>query len=200
MDGTYDTRDVLTSLGAIETPFPLFRITDIVEVDTVNIIATGNLLTDIRDILCSLRILWIQEGIHANTFHQVGTMLAEVLCPIAFPFACWYGNHPRMQLHASLMCLFNGELQRVIMGCCSESSTDTAVPRLIVGRVGDSTSDACLKEYGIYIRLFQLVENLAKFLFLSLLHGGRCSFRTRPVETLQCGEPYGTKLLTGLCT
>ena len=163
--------------------------------DAVDIIAARHLFTHSGDIVARLGILGVHIAFFAYLFDKFGQLLAYLLTAVAVPFSHGNGHHPGVTLHAALMAFVDTELQRVISGRLSASTRHTDVPGLDGRRVDGRCPDARLQQYGVDIRLLQLVEDVDEF--LSLLVGRA---RTWPVEVLDGGEPYGSYFVFGrLC-
>ena len=166
VDLTHDVGDVAATLIATDLQLPRLWVADIVEVDTINIIAARDLGTETGQIIARLRHLRVHIPLIANLTDEIGILLTDELTAIGVPFAHWDGDDPGMALHAALVALVDAELQGIVAGRLSGSACDTNIPRLIGTGENGRSPDSGLKHDGIDVGLTELVENGGKFLTL----------------------------------
>ena len=114
VDLPYDVRDILPSLWTRYLQFPGFRITDIVEVDPIHIIATGHLLTELSQIIACFRLFRIHITLVAHLHNEFGQFLTQLLTAVGVPFPYRDGHDPCVALHSSFVALIDAVLQGVI--------------------------------------------------------------------------------------
>ena len=71
------------------------------------------------------------------------------------------GHDPCMKFHASLVALFDGKGQWVVSGIPSRASGQGFGEGLDGRRINQVATEACLKDDGVEVGFFQLVEDLA---------------------------------------
>ena len=166
VDLSYDIGDILTTLFAAHLEFPCLWIADIIEMNTVYIVTTGDIGTETGQIIARLRTLGVHITLVAYLLYQVRETLAYLLATIGVPLAHGNGDYPRVALHAALMALVDAELQRIVAGRLPRGSCKTDVPRLIGTGENSRGSYARLEKHGIDVSLTQLVEDICKLLAL----------------------------------
>ena len=187
-----NTGDILTALLTTDLQFPSLGITDVVKVDAIDIVAAGDIGTDLCEVVARLR----QFGVHivflADLDDALGVILAELLTTVVVGLADGDGDNPGVTLHATLVTLVDAELQRVIAGRHARSVRETWFPRLDGRGIDGGATDTGLKENGVDICLLILVEDADKVATLLFRRGGLW-----PVQTLEGGEPDGPHLMLG---
>ena len=139
-----NTGDVLTTLRTTDLQFPGFGISDVIEVDTIDIIATGDVGADLCEVVACLRFLWIHISLVADLTDEVGVAGTQFLTAISIPFAYRDGDDPGMTLQPALVALVDAELQGVVAWRTACSTCETDVPRLVVGGIDGRGADTCL--------------------------------------------------------
>ena len=187
MDLAYDSRDIPSALTAAHLQFPSLRVADIVEVDTVDVIAAGDLLTHSGDIVACLGILRVHIAFVTDLLDKLRQLLTDLLATVAVPFTYGDGDHPGVTLHTAFMAFVDAELQRIVAWRQSACARHTDVPGFDGRGIDGRSPDACLDQDGVDIGFLQLVEDADELLFLLV---GRA--RAWPVEVLDGREPYGS--------
>lgn len=187
MDLTHNSRDIPSALTAAHLQFPSLRVADIVEVDTVDVITAGDLLTHSGDIVACLGILRVHIAFVTDLLDKLRQLLTDLLATVAVPFTYGDGDHPGVTLHTAFMAFVDAELQRIVAWRLSACACHADVPGLDGRGIDGRCPDACLDQYGVDISLLQLVEDADELLFLLV---GRA--RAWPVEVLDGREPYGS--------
>ena len=189
VNGADDAGDVFTPRVPVHRDFPRLRITDIVEMHTVDVIVARHLLTHISDIAGSLFLLRVHESLVAylpNRQRPAAQVPATGTVPLAYRNA----DHPRMNLHSPAMALLHGKLQRVVTRRPARMPRQAGIKRLVSRRVNRRCTNTCLKQHRVDIRAFQLVENLTELALLLLSIQG-----TGPVQPADSRQPDGTHLI-----
>ena len=183
----HDGCDIPSAFTAAHLQLPCLRIADIVEVDTVDIVTAGDLLTHPGDIVARLRILRVHIAFVTDLLDKSRQLLTELLATVAVPFANGDGDHPGVTLHTALMAFVDAELQRIVAWRLSACACHADVPGLDGRWIDGRCPDACLDQDDVDIGFLQLVEDADELLFLLV---GRA--RAWPVEVLDGREPYGS--------
>ena len=97
-----------------------------------------------------------------------------------------------MQFHAAPVAFTQRKGQGVVARRAAGGAGQGAVPGLVARGIERSGTYAGLQENGIETGLLQAVKNAAQFLLLAQRVGRLAHLDCRPVESAQCGEPYGT--------
>ena len=200
LDGRYDVGDVLPTLRARDLDFPRLGIADVVEVNAVDVVVSGDFLADVGKISGRLLHLGVHESVLSNLANHVRIAFPQLGATRRVPFAHRDGNHPRMKFHSASMAFVDGKLKGVIARTHTRLPTQAAVPRFVFRRIDGGGADARLQKHGVDAAFLQPVEYVAKLLFLSFngLRGG--GERVRPVDSTYCGEPHGPHFVLGsLC-
>ena len=103
------------------------------------------------------------------------------------------GHHPGMAFHASFVALFNGEGQRIVSGIASGFSCQYGVEGFDVRTIKHITTGTSLEKYRIEVGLFQAVEDIDQFFFLSpdtCRSGCFGAWRVQSVDRSYPGSPY----------
>ena len=187
--------DVPATFRTTDFQLPRLGVTDIVEVDTVDIVATRHVAAELGQIVTGKSLLRIHIAFFAHLLDKLWIACTYLFAPVSMPFPYGDGDNPCVALHPALMTLIDAELQGIVARVLPRRTRHTDIPGLHRRREDGTGSDTCLYEYSIYIGTLQLVEDVDEFLFLSI--GG---VRSGPVQILDCCQPYGTDLMFGcLC-
>ena len=190
-DSRCDGGDVASALLARHLYLPRFRIADVVEMDAVDIVVAHDFLADVGEIRARLHVLRVHVAIGANLLDESRIALAKLRATGRRPFAHGNRHHPRMQLHAALVALVDGELQRIVARTLPGIAAQTAVPRLHAGGIDGGGTHAGLKEHHVCADSLQLVENGGEFPLLPFYGRSRAvGVGVRPVDAADSGEPY----------
>ena len=98
--------------------------------DTIDIVTTGHLATELGQIIACLRHLGIHVAFITYLLNQRGVLLAQQFTTLIVPFAHRNRHNPGMELHAAFMTLVDTELQRVVAGMLTRGSRQTDIPWL----------------------------------------------------------------------
>lgn len=135
---------------------------------------------------------------YANLFLSLRDRLASEGGDVLFA-AQWDGHHPGMALHSPFVTLFDGEGKRVVSGVASCLSGEDGAEGFGGGGVEYIATRACLKENGVEVGGFQLVEDVYQFFFLPADGGRVGSSCARPVQAIDGCEPRSPDFVFGLC-
>ena len=102
------------------------------------------------------------------------------------------GHYPGVKFHAPAVRLLDGELQGVVARVLVVDACQCHVPRLDLAGIDDGSPDARLQQHGVYAATLQLVQYLAELLLLLRASGLVGRLGLGPVQSVQCGEPYGS--------
>lgn len=166
VDLTDDVGNVAAPLIATDLQLPCLWVADIVEVDSIDIIATRHFGTETGQIIARLGHLWVHIPLIVNLTDEIGILLTDELTAIGVPFAHRDGDNPCMTLHATLMALVDAELQGIVTRRLAWVACEADIPRLISIGEDDRSPDTSLKHDSIDIGLAQLVENGRELLTL----------------------------------
>ena len=174
-----------------------FRIADIVEGNTVNVVVLRYFAAQLGDVVGCTSLCWLHEHILPCCFAEFGVLLhnagiAEAV--LLLKGTEGYADYPCMQLHASTMTLFHGKSQWVIARMASVAACQTFVPRLYVRRVDDTAAYSRLHDHGIDVGLVQLIQNRGQFMLLDFYTCIADSLCLWPIEPLDSRQPYRTYL------
>ena len=101
------------------------------------------------------------------------------------------GHHPGMAFHASFVALFNGEGQRIVSGIASGFSCQYGVEGFDVRTIKHITTGTSLEKYRIEVGLFQAVEDIDQFFFLSPDTCRSGCFGAWPVQSVDRTSCFG---------
>ena len=166
VDLTDDVGDIAATLIATDLQFPRLWVADIVEVDTIDIIAACDLGTETGQIIARLRHLRVHIPLVANLTDEIRILLTDELTAIGVPLAHRDGDNPGMALHAPLVALVDAELQGIVTGRLTRVACEADIPRFIGIGEDDRSPDTSLKHDSVDIGLTQLVENGCELLTL----------------------------------
>ena len=192
MDLTDDTGDVAPSFLTGVLELPRFWITDIVEVDAIDVVATGHLTTDASDIVARLRQFWVHIVLVANSDDPLGIFLAKLLASVIVALADGDGDNPGVTFHTPLVTLFYAKQQRIVAWGLIWRVGQDGLPGFDGRGIDGGASDTGLKQNGIDVSFLILVEDADQIASLLFRRGG-----LRPVQTLKSGEPDGPHLMLG---
>ena len=190
VDAAHYLRDVVAALALAHRLLPVLWIADVVEVDTVHIVAAHYLAAYLGDVVARAGFLGVHESLVAYLAHQGGVALVELGAAGGLPLAHRNGHYPGVQLHAAAVALLDGKLQRVVAGVLAGLAGQAGVPGLIVGGIEGGGTDARLEQHRVHVGGGQLVEYVAQLLFLAFSGRWVGGLGERPVEIAQGGEPY----------
>ena len=137
--------------GIVERNF-LFGITNIIEMNSVNIIVFHDFSTKRSQIIGNRR----NSGVHHPMLSRLETQprvsadyrtLAELLCYAQASKR--KGNHPRLNAHSALMTLLHGILQSIIARRNSRFARKTTVPRLNGRGINHRATRSCLQKQSV---------------------------------------------------
>ena len=114
MNLSYDVGDIPASLFPAHFDVPGFRVTDVVEVNTVYIIFMCNFPADVCQIITCPAVFRIHVSVGSNLLDEVRHLVSESFAAEWVPFSYRNGYHPGMQFHPSLMAFVDGKLQGII--------------------------------------------------------------------------------------
>ena len=197
-DGCCYGRNVSAPLLPGNLQLPRFRVADIVQMDSIHIVATDDFLADISQIGSCLYALRIHIAVRSYLLDQLRIALAQCHAASRRPFAHGNRHHPRMKLHASLMALVDGKLKGIVAWTLAGIAAQTAIPRLHARRIDGCTAHTCLQKHHICSGSLQLVEYSREFLLLLLYAGSRTvGIGVWPVYASDRGKPHSTHLIFG---
>ena len=127
-----DACDVASAFVEVDTGLPRLGVSDIVEVNAVDVIASCHLLADGRDIACGGGVLRVEERLLADASHYLWVPFAQLSAAVSVPFAYGYAHDPCVELHATAMTLVDGEGERVVARRLSGMARHGTVPRFDV--------------------------------------------------------------------
>ena len=196
-DLAHDVCDAGPARVATNTDVPRLGITYVVEMDAVDVVAAGDVAAELRQIVARARIFGVHVAVGANPSYDSRQVLSQPPAALAVPLAHGYGDHPRVQFHAPLVALVDGEAQRVVARGAAGEAREAAVPRF-VGRVVDGGGAyARLHQHGVDARPAVEVEQAAQFGLLPLHGEARLRVGVGPVDAPYGGEPHGPHLVFG---
>ena len=169
-----------------------FRITNIIEVNAVDVILTDKFSAQIRKIIGRARHTRVHYILIVRPPTEFRMLTYHRLCPQSLQhiqFTDRKSYHPRVQFHSSAVTFLNRKSQRVVSGASSGRSREDAVPGFDVGIISRRPAQAHLKQDGVDFRRLQLVQDAAQ---LFLLRERVVSFR--PIQAQKCREPNGAIL------
>ena len=196
---------VLPKGGCVVEPDFFFGVTNVVEVNAVDVVVACYLFTDGGQIVSRGRFARVKHPIVLSLDAEFGQALLHGFSSQCFCFGkvvtgeCHY---PGMEFQVALVAFINGKLQGVIARVSVKVSGQAVVPGFQSRGINHGGTYARLQKDGVEVGCCQLVEYLGEFLFLSLNALGRVGFLFGPVEASDGGEPYGAHLSfgwNGLC-
>ena len=146
---SYDVGDIPASLFSAHFDVPGFRVTDVVEVNTVYIIFMGDFPADVCQIITCPTVFRIHVSVGSNLLDEFRHLLSEGFAAECVPFSYRDGYHPRMQFHTALMAFVDGKLQGIIARTSARKTWQASIPRLVCRRINHGTSYAGLYQYGV---------------------------------------------------
>ena len=165
--------------------------------NAIDIIVSGDLATDFRQIVASACVLRIHIAIGIYLADEPRKPVAKRLAPQPIPFAHRYRHHPGMALHPSLMTLINGKLQGIVARAFARKARQTTIPRLIGRGVNHRATHPRLNEHRIDMRSLKTVKDVRQLSLLLLCRMSRLRIGVRPVDATDGRQPHRTHLILG---
>ena len=190
VDGLHYLRDVSAALLEWHLDVPSLGVSYVVEVNAVDVVTLRDLLTELRQIVARLLPFGIHVALGPDSDGQLRLSRTQLPATVGVPLAHRHGDDPGMKLHAASVALLDGEGQGVVARGTAWSSAETAVPRLVAGRIDDGAPDAGLQQDGVDTGRLQPVEDVDKLLLLG--RHGLLGLRVAvgPVYTADGREPH----------
>ena len=189
--------DVVSALLAAHLQVPVFGVSDVVEMDAVDVVSSGYLAAYLCQIVARAAVFGVHISVGSYLSDELRELAAQVPASQCIPFAHGYGYHPGVEFHASLVAFVDGKLQGVVAWRFAGESGEASVPWFQGGWVDHGAAHAGLQQHGVDLSLLQAVENLAEFLLLLSCRDGRLGVGVGPVSAADGGEPYGAHLVLG---
>ena len=178
----------------------IFGIADVVEMQSVEVITLHQFGAELLQVVGRTGHTGVEVILPVVLLHQFGvlavqSLLAHLAC--LFHLIDGEGHHPGMEFHATLVALLNGKLQRVVPRVLSVLPREAEIPGFCLRGIDDGAAHTGLQQHGVDVYGLQAVQHLAQFLLLPLPPLGGTCLGTRPVQSHEGGDPYGTGLTFG---
>ena len=140
-----DIGDVAAPLFAADLQFPGLWVTDIVEVDAVDVVAARHLTAEAGDVVAGLWHLGVHVALLTRLHDEFREALTHQFAAVGVPLAYGDGDDPCVALHAALVALVDTELEDIVAGRSARLSCETGIPWLAVVGEDSGGSHARLK-------------------------------------------------------
>ena len=109
-DASHDVSDVIPCSSTSYGVPPRLRIADVVEVDAVNVVAAGNLLADVGQIVGRHGRFRGHVALLTNALDERRIATSQLLAAVSVPLADGQRDDPCVELHATAVALVDGKL------------------------------------------------------------------------------------------
>ena len=150
MNGTHDGCDIASTIIwcitiTIGRAWPSIRITDVIKVDTIDIILPHNLSTDTRQVRSDRRVGRVEIRTRSVVSDSEALLFQRSTSQRVL---CTYGNrcYPSMEFHTTFVTFRHGKGKRVITitWCPTLNACNTPIPWFDIRRINRCCTHTCL--------------------------------------------------------